>query len=559
MKKPSITAKKWLIFSLIPLIALVLALVGPERSVAHHSWPTTSPLPTPTPTPSPTPVRQACQVEEVVFDQDAYTVGEPIGVTLRVVDFLGEPLIGANVWVEVNRQELSVLQSSDEIDSIDLDDQSGYYEGVYDQTDLTGEYTFTFTVVDPTGERFLPCSAEESVPVEGPDSQCEISVTAADTLIEVSDPITLTAEVTVDGASQSGAEVTATVGRPDNIPDDLIAFTGDGPYTGVYANTDLPGIYTFDVSASDPDGEFLPCSAQLPVEVIDEPTTPMLQVDPERLETTLCDLRRTTVIKIEDMSNLTGVELEVTYDPDVIQVIDAEPGQRGVQVRRDPVFDTASIVQNVVDTRTGRIFFAADLLGGQTIAGDQNLIAIDWRPQQVGTSPVVLARVVLRDAAGQPLEFDSQDGSVEVMFVSSCAFGLAALQQRTNHAGIVVTNSAGYQTVTLADGSFGIPANETIDFAFPSYLSARADLRPRLVSEQAKPGEITTVDLGTVTLLAGDVNGDDVVNILDVAHVANNFLTKDPSADLNADGLVNIFDLVVVASNYRLQGPLAVP
>ena len=79
------------------------------------------------------------------------------------------------------------------------------------------------------------------------------------------------------------------------------------------------------------------------------------------------------------------------------------------------------------------------------------------------------------------------------------------------------------------------------------------------MSEQAKPGEITTVDLGTVTLLAGDVNGDDVVNILDVAHVANNFLTKDPSADLNADGLVNIFDLVVVASNYRLQGPLAVP
>jgi hypothetical protein len=216
-------------------------------------------------------------------------------------------------------------------------------------------------------------------------------------------------------------------------------------------------------------------------------------------------------------------------------------------------------VQNAVDTRNGRIFFAADLLGGQTIAGDQNLIAIDWRPQQVGTSPVVLARVVLRDAAGQPLEFDSQDGSVEVMFVSSCAFGVAALQQRTDHGGIVVTNNAGYQTVTLPDGSFGIPANETIDFAFPSYLSARADLRPRLASEQAKAGEITAVDLGTVTLLAGDVNGDDVVNILDVAHVANNFLTKDPAADLNADGLVNIFDLVVVASNYRLQGPLAVP
>ena len=117
MKKPSITAKKWLIFSLIPLIALVVALTGPEPSAAHHSWPTTSPLPTPTATPVPTPVLQACQVEEVIFDRNSYTVGEPIGVTLRVVDFQGEPLIGANVWVEVDRQELSV-QSSDEIDLV---------------------------------------------------------------------------------------------------------------------------------------------------------------------------------------------------------------------------------------------------------------------------------------------------------------------------------------------------------------------------------------------------------------------------------------------------------
>ncbi len=558
MKRPSISAEKWLIFSLMSLIALAVALTGPEPAAAHHPWPTTSPLPTPTPTPSPTPVRQACQVEEVIFDQDAYTTGEIIEVILKVVDYQGEPLIGANVWVEVDREEASV-QSADEIDSIDLDDQAGYYEGVYRQTDLPGLYTFMFTVVDPTGERFLPCSAEETVTVAEPLSSCEIRVTPAETSITVNEPITLTAEVTVDGVSQSGAQVTATVARPDGTPDGPIQFTGDGPYIGVYSNTNVPGTYTFDVSAADPGGDFLPCSTQLPVEVIDEPATPMVKVDPERLETTLCDLRRTTVIKVEDVSNLTGVELEVTYDPDVIQVIDAEPGQRGVQVRRDSIFDTASISQNAVDTRNGRIFFGADLLGSQTIAGDQNLIAIDWRPQQVGASPVVLARVVLRDAAGKPLEFDSQDGSVEVMFVSSCAFGVAALQQRTDHGGIVVTNSAGYQTVTLSDGSFGIPASETIDFAFPSYLSARADLRPRLASDKAEAGEITAVDLGTVTLLAGDVNGDDVVNILDVAHVANNFLTKDPLADLNADGLVNIFDLVLVASNYRLQGPLAVP
>ena len=45
-----------------------------------------------------------------------------------------------------------------------------------------------------------------------------------------------------------------------------------------------------------------------------------------------------------------------------------------------------------------------------------------------------------------------------------------------------------------------------------------------------------------------DVNGDWVVNILDLVHVANNFGKSDP--DLNNDGVVNILDLVFVAQQF---------
>ena len=47
---------------------------------------------------------------------------------------------------------------------------------------------------------------------------------------------------------------------------------------------------------------------------------------------------------------------------------------------------------------------------------------------------------------------------------------------------------------------------------------------------------------------AADVNGDGIVNILDLVAVANAFGEAEP--DLNGDGVVNILDLVIVANNF---------
>ena len=47
-----------------------------------------------------------------------------------------------------------------------------------------------------------------------------------------------------------------------------------------------------------------------------------------------------------------------------------------------------------------------------------------------------------------------------------------------------------------------------------------------------------------------DVNGDMVVNILDLVAVADHFGTTDPRYDVNYDGVVNILDLVIVANHF---------
>ena len=47
-----------------------------------------------------------------------------------------------------------------------------------------------------------------------------------------------------------------------------------------------------------------------------------------------------------------------------------------------------------------------------------------------------------------------------------------------------------------------------------------------------------------------DINGDGVVNILDLTIVAQGFGTDNPDADVNADGVVNVFDLVFIANQF---------
>lgn len=45
-----------------------------------------------------------------------------------------------------------------------------------------------------------------------------------------------------------------------------------------------------------------------------------------------------------------------------------------------------------------------------------------------------------------------------------------------------------------------------------------------------------------------DINGDGVINILDLVFVAEHFGTAEKAADINGDGVVNILDLVIIAA-----------
>lgn len=67
-----------------------------------------------------------------------------------------------------------------------------------------------------------------------------------------------------------------------------------------------------------------------------------------------------------------------------------------------------------------------------------------------------------------------------------------------------------------------------------------------------------TTSLPDVTLLAGDIDGNNVIDQLDALTIGMNYNTSAPAAaDLNNDGTINVLDLEVLAANYRATGPTA--
>jgi len=66
-----------------------------------------------------------------------------------------------------------------------------------------------------------------------------------------------------------------------------------------------------------------------------------------------------------------------------------------------------------------------------------------------------------------------------------------------------------------------------------------------------------TTSMPLVTLLAGDIDGNDVIDQFDAMTIGMSYNASEPTAaDLNNDGVINVLDLELLAANYRLTGPI---
>jgi hypothetical protein len=106
-------------------------------------------------------------------------------------------------------------------------------------------------------------------------------------------------------------------------------------------------------------------------------------------------------------------------------------------------------------------------------------------------------------------------------------------------------------SVTAApDGTFSLTApagTYTIAASASGYLDAEGSATIPAGGTSTKP---------TINLLAGDIDGNNVIDQFDALTIGMNYNgTTPPAADLNNDSVINVLDLELLAGNYRETGP----
>jgi hypothetical protein len=140
-----------------------------------------------------------------------------------------------------------------------------------------------------------------------------------------------------------------------------------------------------------------------------------LQVDPQELRIKVGE-EATVDLAIEQVSELYGIEVHLTFDPDVLQILDADASQEGVQIEPGTLPLPDFVVQNAADNQQGIIDYASTQLPpNEPGAGDGVIARIRLKALRPGTTQLQFDRFLLADTGGGSIAAASRNGQVTVV------------------------------------------------------------------------------------------------------------------------------------------------
>jgi len=124
-------------------------------------------------------------------------------------------------------------------------------------------------------------------------------------------------------------------------------------------------------------------------------------------------------VRIDDASNLYSASFHLSFDPAVLEVVDADPSRVGLQIFPGtfpgPSEGPGDIVTNTADNTAGTVDYDFTLLDPAPAANGSGVLAtIRFRGTAVGTSDLALSGAALWDPLNEPITAGSSDGSLEV-------------------------------------------------------------------------------------------------------------------------------------------------
>ncbi len=121
-------------------------------------------------------------------------------------------------------------------------------------------------------------------------------------------------------------------------------------------------------------------------------------------------------ILVENVTDLYGIEFEITFDQALLEVVDADPVREGIQIQPGDLLSPDWLLDNTVDNDNGTVAYAlCQLNPSPPQSGDGVLAIITWRSKAVGTSPIHFAYVLLGAPGGVEIPASAGDGQIIVV------------------------------------------------------------------------------------------------------------------------------------------------
>jgi hypothetical protein len=120
-------------------------------------------------------------------------------------------------------------------------------------------------------------------------------------------------------------------------------------------------------------------------------------------------------IRVEGAEGLYGAEVHLTFDPAVLEVVDADATASGVQVKPGEWLKDGFVAVNKADNALGKIDFAVTLLNpAAPVSGSGNLFTVTLRAKANGGSALKIASALLASKEAREIKSAWQDGAVAV-------------------------------------------------------------------------------------------------------------------------------------------------
>ncbi len=142
--------------------------------------------------------------------------------------------------------------------------------------------------------------------------------------------------------------------------------------------------------------------------------------DPARLEIVAGQVRALHIL-LGNADNIYGIDLQASFDPGVVEVVDADPKQAGIQMGSGAFLKPDFTVRNLADNQTGTLrYVITQLKPTAPASGKGMLLSIQFRGKVAGSSSkLTITSAVIADQHGNKQTPKTQGADLVVVHPNS--------------------------------------------------------------------------------------------------------------------------------------------